>query len=150
MELLDHVEVFYRLVGPEPLVVRVNPGSAAMIEERLRPSTHALHVRHRAGRAAGHQERRVPRHAGDLAPTCGSSPTTTARWSRSRCATSTASSRSASSSGRDKLDEAALEDLLKFVLGETNGFLRRAPLAGFKARREAVNGNAPGALAQRV
>ena len=41
----------------------------------------------------------------------------------------------------EKLDEAALEDLVRFMLGEPNGFLRRAPLAGFRARRDAVNGN---------
>ena len=33
-----------------------------------------------------------------------------------------------------KLDESALEDLIRFVLGEDNGFLRRAPLALIKPR----------------
>ena len=36
----------------------------------------------------------------------------------------------------DRLDEAALEDLVRFMLGEENGFLRRAPLALIKPRGE--------------
>jgi hypothetical protein len=35
-----------------------------------------------------------------------------------------------------KLDEAALEDLVKFMLGEANGFLRRAPLALIRPRAD--------------
>jgi hypothetical protein len=34
----------------------------------------------------------------------------------------------------DKIDEAALEDLVKFMLGETSVFLRRAPLALIRGR----------------
>ena len=34
----------------------------------------------------------------------------------------------------DRIDEAALEDLVKMMLGEENGFLRRAPLALIKPR----------------
>ena len=40
----------------------------------------------------------------------------------------------------DKLDEVALEDLIKLVLGEANTFLRRAPLAGLRSRTASVNG----------
>jgi hypothetical protein len=36
----------------------------------------------------------------------------------------------------DKVDEAALEDLVKFMMGEPNGFLRRAPLALIKGRTD--------------
>ena len=36
----------------------------------------------------------------------------------------------------DRLDEAALEDLANFMLGDENGFLRRAPLALIKARAD--------------
>jgi hypothetical protein len=36
----------------------------------------------------------------------------------------------------DRLDEAALEDLVKFMLGEESGFLRRAPLALIKPRND--------------
>jgi hypothetical protein len=34
----------------------------------------------------------------------------------------------------DKVNEAALEDLVKFMMGETSGFLRRAPLALIRGR----------------
>ena len=36
----------------------------------------------------------------------------------------------------DKVDEAALEDLVKFMMGETTGFLRRAPLALIRGRAD--------------
>jgi hypothetical protein len=35
----------------------------------------------------------------------------------------------------EALDEPLLEDLFRFVLGESNTFLRRAPLVGMGARR---------------
>ena len=37
----------------------------------------------------------------------------------------------------DQIEESALEDLVRFVLGEANTFLRRAPLAGVGAARRA-------------
>jgi hypothetical protein len=36
----------------------------------------------------------------------------------------------------DRIDDSALEDLVKFMLGEPNGFLRRAPLALIRPRAE--------------
>lgn len=149
MELLDHVEVFYRLVGPEPLVVRVHPGSAAMIEERLRPSTMPYTY------ATEQDERRVIKSGVfHITPAISANIRFEPDYHRQVVEVTLRNvDRFESVSlefGPDKIDEAALEDLLKFVLGETNGFLRRAPLAGFKARREVVNGNAPGALAHRV
>ena len=38
--------------------------------------------------------------------------------------------------GPDKLTEAALEDLVKLILGDPNAFLRRAPLALIRGRRD--------------
>ncbi len=35
------------------------------------------------------------------------------------------------------LDEAALEDLVRFMLGHSTAFLHRAPLAGFHGHRQA-------------
>ena len=36
----------------------------------------------------------------------------------------------------DKMNEAALEDMVNFMMGDANGFLRRAPLALIKGRRD--------------
>ena len=46
----------------------------------------------------------------------------------------------------DKMNESALEDMVKFMLGEPNGFLRRAPLALIRGRRD----DAPPASTQRA
>jgi hypothetical protein len=37
----------------------------------------------------------------------------------------------------DKVDDDAIEDMMRFVLGESNMFLRRAPLAGVGPNRRA-------------
>src|SRR5690606_29246181 len=38
----------------------------------------------------------------------------------------------------EQFDEAALEDLVRLVLGESNAFLRRAPLAGIGGAKRAI------------
>ena len=153
MELLDHVEVFYRLVGAEPLVVRVHPGSAAMIEERLRPSTMPYTY------TTEQDERRVIKSGVfHITPAISANIRFEPDYHRQVVEVMLRNvDRFESVSlefGPDKLDESALEDLLKFVLGETNGFLRRAPLAGFKSPRETAsvhgNANASGAVAHRA
>jgi hypothetical protein len=37
-ELLAHIDLFYRLLGPQTLIVKVHPGSALSVEDRLRPT----------------------------------------------------------------------------------------------------------------
>ena len=149
MELLDHVEVFYRLVGAEALMVKVHPGSAAMIEERLRPSTmpYTYHTEQ--------DERRVVTSGVfNVTPAISANIRFEPDYHRQIIEVTLRNvDRFESVSlefGPDKLDESALEDLLKFVLGENNGFLRRAPLAGFRARRDTVNGGAAAAQLHRV
>ena len=39
LEVLEHVELFYRLEGDKPVVLRLNPAAALGVEERLRTST---------------------------------------------------------------------------------------------------------------
>ena len=71
--------------------------------------------------------RPLPRCSRTSRRRCASRPTTPPVV-RSRCATSTASS-PCRSIPPDKLNEAALEDLVKLMMGDPNAFLRRAPLA---------------------
>jgi hypothetical protein len=137
-ELLEHVEVFYRLVGPEPLVVRVPPGSATAVEDRLRGTT--LPYQYDTEK----DERRVVRHgvfritpaiAANIRflPHYGEQVVEVVLRNVDRFESV------ALEFQPDHLDEAALEDLVKLILGDRNGFLRRAPLAGLRARRD-VNG----------
>ena len=39
MEVLEHVELFYRLEGPGPIALRLSPAAATGVEEKLRAST---------------------------------------------------------------------------------------------------------------
>ena len=141
-ELLDHVEMFYRLVGTTPLTARVHPGSAGVIEERLRGSTLPYTYQ------TEQDENRVIRYGlFKITPTISANVRFEPDYHRQVIEVILRNvdrfESVALEFSPDAFDEAALEDLVKFVLGEANGFLRRAPLAGFKQRREApVNGAA--------
>ena len=139
-ELLDHVEMFYRLVGAQPLMARVHPSSAGVIEDRLRGSTLPYQYQ------TEQDEHRVVRYGlFTITPTISANVRFEPDYHRQVIEVVLRNvdrfESVALEFGPDKLDEPALEDLLKFVLGEANSFLRRAPLAGFRQRREAVNGS---------
>jgi hypothetical protein len=138
-ELIDHIEMFYRLVGGDTQLVRVNPASAAAIEERLRGTTLPYQYQTEL------DERRVVKYGVfRITPAIAANiriqpdyhhqvvEVTLRNVDRFESVTL--------EFGPDKLDETALEDLIKLVLGEANTFLRRAPLAGFKARRDPGEG----------
>jgi hypothetical protein len=139
-ELLEHVEMFYRLVGAEPILLRVHPGSAAAIDERLRGTTLPYQYQTEM------DERRVIRYGVfRITPAISANVRFEPDYHRQVIEVTLRNvDRFESVSlefAPDKLDEGALEDLVKFVLGEANTFLRRAPLAGIRARREpAQNG----------
>jgi hypothetical protein len=139
-ELLEHVEVFYRLVAPDPVIVRVHPGSAAAVEERLRTST--LPYQYDTEK----DERRVVR-AGvfritpAIAANIRFEPHYQAQTVEVVLRNVDRFESVALEFQPDKLDEAALEDLVKLILGDRSGFLRRAPLAGFRSLRDLNGGH---------
>jgi hypothetical protein len=138
-ELLEHVEMFYRLVGTQPLVARVHPSSAGVIEDRLRGSTLPYQYQ------TEQDEHRVVRYGlFKITPAISANVRFEPDYHRQVIEVLLRNVDRFESVALeftpDALDEAALEDLVKFVLGEANGFLRRAPLAGFRQRREAANG----------
>ena len=127
-DLIEHVEMFYRLVGAQPLVARVHPGSAGVIEERLRGSTLPYQYQ------TEQDDRRVVRYGlFHVQPHITASVRFEADYSRHIVQVTLRNvDRFESVSlefGPDKLTEAALEDLVKLITGEPNSFLRRAPLA---------------------
>jgi hypothetical protein len=141
-ELLDHVEMFYRLAGAQTLTTRVHPSAAGAIEERLRGTTLPYHYQ------TEQDEKRVVRYGVfTITPTISANVRFEPDYHRQvidvilrnvdRFESVTLEF------SPDAFDEAALEDLVKFVLGEPNAFLRRAPLAGFRQRRDAPNGAQP-------
>jgi hypothetical protein len=137
-DLIEHVEVFYRLVGSEPIIVRVHPGSATGVEERLRTST--LPYQYDTEK----DERRVVRNGVfRITPAISANIRFEPHYQTQTVEVLLRNVDRFESVALefqpDSLDEAAMEDLIKLILGDRNGFLRRAPLAGFRSRRD-VNG----------
>ena len=92
LDVLEHVELFYRLVGEAPVVLKCQPAAAGPIEDKLRASHVPYHYQ------TEHDEARVVRTGvftitPAITASVGSRPTTGARSSSRRSATSTASRR---------------------------------------------------------
>jgi len=137
-ELLEHVELFYNLRGSEPIALRVNPAAAGSVEERLRSSTLPFHYQ------TEQDERRVVRHGVfTVTPAIAASVRFQPDYRELTIDVTLHNVDrfepvSLAFEG-PSLDETALEDLLRLILGESNTFLRRAPLVGMR------NGHAPAA-----
>ena len=132
-EVLTYVEMFYGVAGSEPFILRVNPSAATGIEERLRAATMQFHYQ------TEQDEKKIVRYGlFHVQPAIAASVRFQPDYAR-RIVDVTLRNVDCFESVRlefqaDKLDESALEDLIRFVLGEDNGFLRRAPLALIKPR----------------
>ena len=135
-ELLDYVEAFYRLTGSQPMKLRVVPTAVANLENRLRGA--GIPFRYEAE----FDERKVIK-AGVFAIT--PAVTASVRFepdyrSQEIGVRLTNVDRFESVNLEFKPEqfvEAAFEDLVRMMLGESNAFLRRAPLAGVGAARKA-------------
>lgn len=128
-ELLDYVEMFYRLVGAAPVVIKVQPTAVPTIEDRLRNASVPFAYQ------AHHDERRVI-----IAGTFTVTPTITASvrfepdYRRQKIGVRLSNVDRFEAVEIEfepaRLEEAVLEDLVHLMLGENNAFLRRATLAG--------------------
>ena len=133
LEVLEHVELFYRVEGDKPIVLRLNPVASSSLEERLRASTLPYEYQ------TEQDERRVVRYGlFHVQPQVSASVRFEADYSRQIVQVTLRNvDRFESVSLEfhpDKLSEAALEDLVKLITGEPNAFLRRAPLALIRGR----------------
>ncbi len=134
-EVMTYVEMFYRLEGSAPFIIRVNPGAANGVEERLRASTMQFQYQ------TEQDEKKIVRYGlFHVQPAISASVRFQPDYARQivdvtlRNVDRFESVLLEFAPGR--LDEAALEDLVKFMLGDENTFLRRAPLALIKPRVE--------------
>ena len=135
LEVLEHVELFYRVEGDKPIVLRLNPAASQGLEERLRASTlpYEYQTEQDAQRVVRYGLFRVQPHISASVRFEANYPQQLVNVTLRNV------DRFESVSlefGPDKLTEAALEDLLKLMMGEPNAFLRRAPLALIRGRRE--------------
>ena len=132
-ETLEQVEVFYRLTSPHPFVLRVHPGSATGIEQRLRAST--MEFRYETEQ----DDRGVVRYGVfRIEPAMRATIAFEPDYER-EVIDVTLSNVDRFESVRlvfdpNRLDVAALEDLVELMLGEPSGFLYRAPLALIRPR----------------
>ena len=134
LEVLEHVEMFYRLEGAQPLLIKISPAAAMGIEERLRGSTLPYQYQ------TEQDERRVVRFGVfQVQPVISASVRFEPDYHRQLVQVTLRNVDRFESVHLefqpDKLDEPALEDLVKFMMGESSAFLRRAPLKLIKGMR---------------
>jgi len=135
MEVLEHVELFDRLEGDKPLVVRINPGGSAGVEERLRGSSLPYQYQ------TEQDERRVVKYGlFQVQPHISACARFVPDY-RMQTVQVTLHNVDRFEAvvlvfAPDSLNEAALEDLVKLMMGEPSSFLRRAPLALIRGRHD--------------
>lgn len=135
-ELLDYVETFYRLSGTEAMKVKVPASAVAATELRLRnagmPFRYEAQVDERKVISAG---------TFTVQPAVMASIRIDPDYRRQEFdvrLTNVDRFETVNLEFKpERLDEGALEDLVRLVLGESNAFLRRAPLSGIGAAKRA-------------
>lgn len=147
LEVLEHVEVFYRVEGDKPLLVRVPPMQAGAVEERLRTSTLPYQYQ------TEQDERRVVRYGlFHVQPHISASVRIEPDYRHQAVHVSLRNVDRFESVHLefqpDKLDEAALESLVKFMMGESNAFIRLAPLKLIRTARSDAPPASPAAARQ--
>lgn len=142
LELLEYVEFFYRLEGQNPVIIRVAPGGAVALEDRLR----LAHLQYRY-HSEMDEMRSVRAGIFTVVPAVSASVRFTPDYERERVEVVLRNVDRFESMALDfpgnSLSEPVLEDLIQFVLGEGNQFLRRAPFAGVGQGSAGVRASAP-------
>lgn len=147
LEVLEHVEVFYRVEGEKPVLVRVPPMQAGAVEERLRTSTLPYQYQ------TEQDERRVVRYGlFHVQPHISASVRIEPDYRHQAVHVSLRNVDRFESVHLefqpDKLDEPALESLVKFMMGESNAFIRLAPLKLIRTARGDAPSVSPAAARQ--
>jgi hypothetical protein len=135
MEVLEHVELFYRIEGDKPFTLRLNPVASLGVDERLRTSTLPYTYQ------TEHDEKRVVRYGlFQVQPHISASVRFEPDYHHQVVQVTLRNVDRFEAVSLDfppdKVNEAALEDLVKFMMGDPNGFLRRAPLALIRGRQD--------------
>ncbi len=135
-DLVEHIELFYRLALPKPIDVTFPVSSARSVDDRLRAAQLKFQYR------AIHDEDRVVRRG--LFQVAAAVTAFIKFLPDYRRQTVEVTLRNVDrfetvivEFAAEKFDDAALEDLVRFILGEDNAFLRRAPLVGIGTRKPA-------------
>jgi hypothetical protein len=131
---LEHVEMFYQLTVPEPIVVRVSSVAARAVEERLRSASlgFASETEHDVDNVVRNSVFRVEPQ---IRASVGFKPNLSRRAIDVTLRNVDRFESVLLEFEPAAIDEPALEDLARFVLGESKAFLHRAPLAYVNSRR---------------
>ncbi len=141
MDLVERVELFYRLAGDAPIRVKTRLGAAAAMGERLRAAQLDFQYQveqdeTRAVRCGVFSVMPAVTASVRFVPDYRRMVVTAMLRNVDRLETVTLEFRP------DALGEPALEDLVRLITGEANTFLKRAPLAGIGAKPVAPAGDA--------
>ncbi len=133
-EVVEHIELFYRLALPKPIDATFPVSSARAIDDRLRNAQ--LKFTYRAIHDDDHI---VRRGLFQVTPAVTAFIKFLPDYRRQTVEVTLRNvdrfETVAVEFAADKFDDAVLEDLVRFILGEDNAFLRRAPLVGIGARK---------------
>ncbi len=148
LEVIEHVELFYRLEGDKPFTLRVPPMQAASVEERLRGSTMPYDYQ------TEQDERHVVRFGVfHVKPQIAASVRFEPDY---REQTIDVALRNVDrfeslhlAFQPQALNEAALEQLVKFMMGESSAFLRLAPFKLIRGVRNEAPVSPAAAFARR-
>ena len=141
-EVIEQIEYFYRLVGEKPIPLKVPAAAVPAVEAKLGGCQLKYHFRTELDETRTHRWgffsvepavvamiRFVPDYKRQTVEV------TMRNVDRFESVTLEFAA--------DKLEEPALEDLVKLIMGQANTFLRRAPLAGIGAARRPADSPAP-------
>ena len=133
-ERLEQVEMFYELAAPEPAVVKVKPLAASDVEEKLRASALEFHADNEID-----EFKVIHSTVFHVKPTIRASVQFKPHYGRRAIDVLLRNVDRFESVQLEfappAIDEAALEDLVRLVLGESDAFLHRAPLAYVNAKK---------------
>jgi hypothetical protein len=135
-DVVEYIELFYRLTLPKPIEVTASTSSARGIDDRLRAAQlkfqyKAIHDEDRVVRRGTFQVNAEVTAFIKFVPDYRRQTVEVTLRNVDRFETVVVEFTA------EKFDDAALEDLIRFILGEDNAFLRRAPLVGIGARKPA-------------
>ncbi len=143
-ELIERVELYYRMANEAPIRVEVQPGAVFATEERLRSAQ--LDYRYAIEQDDG---RRTRRGVFLVTPAVMAAVRFAADYDRGVVAATLRNVDRFESVtlafAPDDIGVPSLEDLVRLMLGEANAFLRRAPLAGV-GPAPALSGSAAASL----
>ena len=134
LDLIEHIEVFYRMALADPIRVKVQTGAAVAIDDRLRAAQLEFQYQ------IEHDEARGLRWGMfTVKPAVTASVKFVPDYRRQVVEVTLQNVDRLEAVALDfqpeAIGEAAMEDLVQFMLGEPNSFLKRAPLAAVGAKR---------------